>query len=389
MGNGPGASSRPRRRSRTRMVTAVLAAIIGGCAASGAVAPAIAADATVWLCRPGMATTNFCETDRAGVPWDLDTTVVPSAGPLSERAFTPAADPKVDCFYVYPTVDARYNSKREPRNEVIGVTLAQAVAFRSVCRLFVPIYRQLSPTGPLTVAAQRLAYTDVATAWKEYLANDNDGRGVILLGHSQGTGVLTELIQKEVDGDPAARARIVSALLIGGTVLVPNGKDVGGSFQQMPACRVQTQTGCVVAYHTSRGRPSPFMLFGRSSTPGQQMLCVNPAALAGGAATMDSMMPTRHLTLPALNLVMSSLGRVALPRYASGFASYPGLVRGRCERRGAVTALGVTAAAGDPRPRLPSGGFSFVGLHVLDYNIALADLLRLTAAQADAYVSRG
>ena len=39
-----------------------------------------------------------------------------------------------------------------------------------------------------------LAYNDVLDAWNYYLKNDNGGRGVVLVGHSQGSGVLTQLI---------------------------------------------------------------------------------------------------------------------------------------------------------------------------------------------------
>ena len=47
---------------------------------------------TVWLCRPGM-TNNVC----AG---DLDATVLAPDGTRSTEVFRPAANPKIDCFYV-------------------------------------------------------------------------------------------------------------------------------------------------------------------------------------------------------------------------------------------------------------------------------------------------
>ena len=39
-----------------------------------------------------------------------------------------------------------------------------------------------------------LGYRDVVDAWNHYLEHDNDGGGVVLMGHSQGTGVLVKLI---------------------------------------------------------------------------------------------------------------------------------------------------------------------------------------------------
>ena len=81
------------------------------------------------------------------------------------------------------------------------------------------------------VASDRaLAYNDIVDAWHYYLQHDNDGRGVVLIGHSQGSGVLTQLIRDEIDGKPV-QSTIVSALLLGTNVAVPRGKDVGGAFQ--------------------------------------------------------------------------------------------------------------------------------------------------------------
>ena len=81
------------------------------------------------------------------------------------------------------------------------------------------------------------AYADVVQAWRTYLRKYNHGRGVVLIGHSQGTLVLRQVIAKEIDPKPAARRLLVSAVLLGGNVLVKRGEDVGGDFQHIPACR--------------------------------------------------------------------------------------------------------------------------------------------------------
>ena len=51
---------------------------------------------TVWLCRPGM-TANPCD-------GNLNATVVQPNGGTSVEPFDPATSPKIDCFYVYPTL---------------------------------------------------------------------------------------------------------------------------------------------------------------------------------------------------------------------------------------------------------------------------------------------
>ena len=89
------------------------------------------------------------------------------------------------------------------------------------------------------MAADRtLGYNDVLDAWNHYLKHDNNGRGVVLIGHSQGSGVLSQLIRNEIDGKPI-QSRIISALLLGTNVAVPKGKDVGGAFKQLPLCRTR------------------------------------------------------------------------------------------------------------------------------------------------------
>ena len=70
----------------------------------------------------------------------------------------------------------------------------------------------------------------------------------MLVGHSQGAGLLTDLLAEEIDDEPAVRDRLVSALLLGTSVAVPDGEDVGGDFEEAPVCRAPDQTGCVVTY---------------------------------------------------------------------------------------------------------------------------------------------
>ena len=61
-----------------------------------------------------------------------------------------------------------------------------------------------------------------AAAWHHYLEHYNNGRPVVLIGHSQGTIHLVRLIASEIEGRPVA-ARMLSALLIGFNVEVPAG----------------------------------------------------------------------------------------------------------------------------------------------------------------------
>ena len=64
----------------------------------------------------------------------------------------------------------------------------------------------------------------------------------MLIGHSQGAGVLETVIAKEVDRQPAVRKRLLSAILMGGNVLVKGNTGIGGDFKHIPACRRPTSS---------------------------------------------------------------------------------------------------------------------------------------------------
>ncbi len=172
---------------------------------------------TVWLCRPGM-TSNPC----AG---NLDATVLTPDGTRSTEVFRPAANPKIDCFYVYPTLSeaASITAPLTADPDAVAVTRAQVGRFASLRRLFVPVYRQITLHGlalalagqPIPPAARSLAGQDVTSAWHDYLDHDNAGRGVVLIGHSQEALELIALISVEVEKNPAERAILVSAIVPG------------------------------------------------------------------------------------------------------------------------------------------------------------------------------
>ena len=128
-------------------------------------------------------------------------------------------------------------------------------------------------------------YADVRDAWRAYLAHDNHGRGVVLIGHSQGSILLTRLIAEEIDGKPA-QTRLVAAYLAGDLGFsVPAGKDVGGTFKSIPLCRSAAQFGCALVWSTYQdGDASSPRFFGVNPGAGLVAACTNPAALAGGRA---------------------------------------------------------------------------------------------------------
>jgi hypothetical protein len=347
---------------------------------------------TVWLCRPGLAT-DPCTSN-------LTTTVITRDGRRRIARARPARDPSVDCFYVYPTISgqATINANLAVGFRQLAVALAEASRFSQVCRVYAPVYRQITLSAlrhpaRITRADALVAYSSVRSAFRDYLAHYNRGRGIVFIGHSQGATILTRLLQKEVDRSPSVRRRMVSALLLGGNVTVRKGRSTGGDFSNIPACASEHQTGCVVAYSSFATEPPPNSQFGRTTSdagvrlltptnlsPELRIMCVNPAAPSGGAAPLEPYLPSLALRfIPGQHKF-----KVKTP-----WVSFPGEYSARCKTSGNATWLQVTQVGGGNRlPPLAESGDAALGLHVLDVNIALGNLVRLVGDQTAAFARR-
>jgi hypothetical protein len=242
-----------------------------------AAAPDYSKDSS-WLCLPGRG--DVCSTPLA-------TTALNANGYGSAGLSEVAKDPPIDCFYVYPTVsnDPGLNSDLAVSEERYAGE-AQFARFASVCRTFAPIYRQMTLTavaaysaGADISGAAALAYRDVASAWRDYLTTRNNGRPFVLIGHSQGSFMLQQLIAREIENNPAVASRMKLAIIPGFNVLVPQGKLVGGTFKKTPLCSREGETGCVIAWSSFREKnvPPDGAMFGIADKPGMTVGCVNPA----------------------------------------------------------------------------------------------------------------
>lgn len=348
-----------------------------------------------WLCRPG-------RQDACGM--DLSATVVAADGKHKLEPFKAASDPKFDCFYVYPTIslDKTPNSDMIPGDEEKRVAQFQVARFAKNCRVFAPVYRQVTLTALRSVIGggspaidREMAFNDVKAAWDDYLAHDNKGRGVVLIGHSQGSLILTRLVATAIDGKPAQK-QLVSAMLIGSSVPVPTGKDVGGVFPTIPLCRRADQAGCVVTYASFRADSPPpaNTRFGKGDRPGTEAGCTNPAALGGGKAVM-------HAYLNAGGNMMvqgpaDAWSKDGAP-VTTPFVSVPGLLSAECVKQDGFNYLAVTVNAdpADPRTDTIAGdvkvGSTILkdwGLHLIDMNLAQGDLVDLTARQYAAWARK-
>jgi len=356
--------------------------------ATQAVAPNDYADGAAWLCRPG-------RQDACVV--DLTTTIVSADGSLSRETWSRDPNAPIDCFYVYPTVstDPGVNSDMTPDEAELRVVEQQFARFGSVCRPYAPSYRQVTLAG-LTGRMARgddwdldrgLAYDDVRDAFRYYIENDNAGRGFVLIGHSQGSYVLTALIAQEIDGQPV-QDRLVSAILLGAAPTVARGQDVGGSFRTVPVCRSVGQTGCLIAYSAFRSTAPPpeSTLFGRAPDPSLSVVCTNPAALGGGSGELHAYLSGDGTTIvgprPAAPWVTGG------PAVETPFVSAPGLLSARCTTNEHAIFLEVTVHGNPSDPRADNIGGDLTpqwGLHLVDVNLGIGDLVSIVREQGAAW----
>ncbi|MFE3228871.1 DUF3089 domain-containing protein [Nocardia sp. NPDC059228] len=416
-----------------RMITAAALAV-GSVSGMAVAAPPDATTGTVWLCRPGTAV-DPCDQDADGRPGAqprlarypdggraaLSVTTVGHSD-LDDETATASAPPGVDCFYVYPTVDLVPNpvtgDRPQPRAEELAVLLAQVGPLLDRCRMFAPLYRQ----DTLPQLAQHVVtgsdgyagpgFADVLAAWDDYWAHDNvgpggDRRGVILLGHSQGSVALEQLIRDRIDGRPDTTAQLVSAVLLGGKMQVPDDRPTGGgadpdsTFQHLPLCGASAPVpaGCVIAYSAyAAGHEPGSKSLAWSAAPGHRIACVDPAALRHTAdpaarTPLDTVMPTRNLLqgtdiAPAGHLT-AVLRDYRVPSTATGFTRYPGLLTSTCRYGpGSDGSVAWLEIGGDLDAVLGTVGDTQLGLHVADYSVALGDLAAVLDRQSATWLAR-
>ncbi len=358
--------------------------------AAAAPLPSIAPDyarASDWLCRPGLAS-NPCEVN-------IDATIVKADGSTSIETFKADPNAPIDCFYVYPTVslDPFTQSDLIPGPEEFNVVKSQLARFGSKCRIYAPMYRQFSlgalragrGTGGAVPARGNRSEgnLDVDAAWKHYLEHDNKGRGVVILGHSQGSGQISRLIASQIDGKPD-QSRLVSAIILGTTFSVPKGKDVGGTLKSIPVCKTADQTGCVITFSSYRDTVPPSDTAGFGANRGEnESACTNPAAMTGGKAAN-----------PKVYWSTGDKEWVKGKKIATPFVMTPGLVTTECVTKNNHHYLEVHVNADPNDPRVDDPATDVMaqgkpdpswGLHLNDANIGMGDLVDIVGKQSAAW----
>ncbi len=387
------------RAARVAALT-VLAAFAVALAMSGtALAKKEKSAKTVWLCRPGKKP-DPCQEKRTA-------TVVSYTGDERHETVVKAAKskPPIDCFYVYPTVSEQEgpnaNLTIEPQETQVAID--QASRFSQDCTVYAPMYPQLTLKAikeSIPPEAGVKAFGGVVSAFAEYMEKYNNGRGIVLIGHSQGAIMLENLIKTEFDTNAALRAQLVSAIILGGNVLVPEGQLEGVTFQKEPLCTSAADTGCVIAYSTFLKEPPEDSFFGRPTSgllggappPNTEVACVNPTLLVqnGGTGTLLPYAPTTPF--PG-----EQGGAVPTPKASTPWVQTNGVYQAQCKHENGATWLepsfrpGVSMEVQESLLAHNETAEELIGpewgLHLYDVNIALGNLVNTVAIQTAAYAT--
>lgn len=223
--------------------------------------------AWVWLATVGLGlglTLGGCQTlspeQLAALPWSepgYDDLSRWAAHPMLEgkaavrnlpaELVWPHEDVGVDVFYVHPTQyyegpswNASWDNRAVNRSVDRLPIALQASAFDVGGRMYAPRYRQaiygvFSWKDSLSRVALDLAYRDVEAAFLHYLAHWNEGRPIILAGHSQGSWHLRRLVQA-FEHTPLSK-RIVA-------VYAPGFDWYEDDFEVLKPCESADDIGC-------------------------------------------------------------------------------------------------------------------------------------------------
>ena len=259
------------------------------------------ADPDSWAARPGM------DSPALEIPPGV-------------KAPSPEVTSRTDVFYVHPTTyfwRFAWNAGIHGllSDAIVNITLrSQASAFNGAGEIYAPHYRQMTLAGfnfpDVMEKGLAIAYDDVRRAFQYFLEHDNEGRPIILAGHSQGSRLLKRLIREFFAGPPL-RERLVAAYVLGTRI---RHKGEIAEPGDLPICQTPDQTGCLISWRTfSEGAKIPSEAPSKYGSK-RSFVCVNPLTWRSDEKSAPA----------SANLGSIPISIVSLPR------PIPDLVGARC-----------------------------------------------------------
>jgi len=174
----------------------------------------------------------------------------------------PVIHSPVDIFYYYPTAWQKVNESDPIICEIdnpsmlVGAASAfgrQATAFETAGNVYAPYYRQDDAASTVALPSEEQAKIvggiptrDATAAFDYYIKNFNNGRPYILVGHSQGAIVLSNLLSGYMKENPTAYQNMIAAYVIGWPITSEYlAKNPHLKFAEGP-----DDTGVIISYNT-------------------------------------------------------------------------------------------------------------------------------------------
>jgi hypothetical protein len=188
-----------------------------------------------------------------------------------------------DIFYVYPTLGSSSTneeghvlyftdvSQQHERDAALGNQRFNHQVYAGVdYNFFAPFYRQRTMDAyqaePVLMAQHRnIPVEDIAAAFGYYMANYNLGRPFMLLGHSQGSAVLLELLKHHITAEQLEL--MVAAYLIGWQITA---EELEHFPDRIRPATGSDDTGVIIMYN------SLTTLDAKSPVIGESVVCINP-----------------------------------------------------------------------------------------------------------------
>ena len=196
--------------------------------------------------------------------------------------YEPGEEREVDVFLICPTVDTRSETNAFDLNDKLKDNFIYALdlergIYEDTGRLFAPYYRQMSINAYRLPEAERekarqIAYADISAAFRWYLDHENNGRGIILAGFSQGGEMCLELLKEYFGGESeeahALRDALVAVYSIGWSVT----EEMTEAYPQIIPAAGETDTGTVISFDCEDGNVTETIVI----PAGMKALSINP-----------------------------------------------------------------------------------------------------------------
>ena len=201
---------------------------------------------------------------------------------------------EADVFFIHLTTYFSSYSWNQDLNNEDGIydwanwLSSQASVFNKCCRIYSPRYRQATFMSwwdkENGFKARDLAFKDILASFDHYINKYNDGRPIIIAGHSQGAELGIRLLYERFHNKPL-REQLVTAYIPG---RIFSSKDLLEVMPDIPPCKSKSQLSCLNTWRTygttydfeNEPEPPPalnyFYLNKWINSSGKELVCTNP-----------------------------------------------------------------------------------------------------------------